>query len=159
MTLRSQRGSALILSLVVVLTVAVIGVAMINYASREVAGSTAGRKRQELVACAEAGRQLLLSQFKAVGAPVTSIQALGLPLDDNTMVRGGHYDGVNVVQVSKLPAWTAGRTRPSSINWRIRTGELSGAPYKVVVHCQTSGDGTQSSGRQLEIEFGVRFGL
>jgi hypothetical protein len=30
---------------------------------------------------------------------------------------------------------------------------------KVVVHCQDHGDGTPTSGRQLEVEFGVRYGL
>jgi len=159
MTRRSQRGSSLILSLVVVMVISVIGVAMIRYASLELAGATAGRKQQELVACAEAGRQVLMSKFKLLGAPVADVAALNVNLDGRTRVLGGHYDSVNVVQVSPLPAWTAGPTRPSTANWRIRTDSLGGAPIKVVVHCQVAGDGTAGSGRQLEVEYGVRFGL
>jgi hypothetical protein len=159
MTRRSQRGSSLILSLVVVMVISVIGVAMIRYASLELAGATAGRQQQELVACAEAGRQTLLSQFKLLGAPITEVQPLNVNLDGRTRVVAGHYDSANVVQVSPLPAWTAGPTRPSTANWRIRTDSLGGTPYKVVVHCQVAGDGSPGSGRQLEVEYGVRFGL
>ena len=159
MTRRSQRGGTLIFSLIVVLAVTAIGVAMIRFASLELSAATAGRKHQELVSCADAGRKLLLSQFKLLGAPVTQISALNANLDDRTIASAGHYDGVNVVQVSPLPGWTAGPTKPSTANWRIRTESLGGNPYKVVVHCQVAGDGTPTSGRQLEVEFGVRFGL
>ena len=157
---RSQRGSTLILTMVVVLTVAAIGVALIRFASREVAGSTAARKAQQLSACAEAGRQLLVSQFKTVGTPVTDIAALSnVALDATTVVSGGHYDGLQNVQVSRLPGWSAGPPRPSRIGWRVATADPGGWPYKVVVRCQVGGTGAASSGRQLEIEYGVRFGL
>jgi hypothetical protein len=159
MTNRSQRGSALLFSLIVTLAVTVVAVAMIRFASLELAASTAGRKQQELVACADAGRKLLLSQFKLLGTPVAQVQPLNATLDRRTQALAGHYDNVNVVQVSQLPGWTAGPTKPSTANWRIRTDAMGGAPYKVVVHCQVDGDGSAGSGRQLEVEFGVRFGL
>jgi type II secretory pathway pseudopilin PulG len=159
----SQRGSALLLSVVVVLVVAVVGVAVIRFASGEVAGAAAGSRHQALVACAEAGRQMLVSQFKAIGADVTSIEALNVPLDAGTRLRGGHFDstgaGAQVAQVTRLPGAAFGPPRPSSANWRITGRGTGGQPYKVVVHCQTGGDGTPTSGRQLEVEFGVRFGL
>jgi type II secretory pathway pseudopilin PulG len=157
----SQRGSSLILSLVVVLVISVIGVAMIRFASLELAGATAGRQHQELVACAEAGRNLLLSQFKLLGTPPPLIQPLNVALDGRTQVKGGHYDdaNVNVIQVTPLDIRSPGPSRPSSINWRIRSSSLGGTPYKVVVHCQVGGDGTPASGRQLEVEYGLRFGL
>ncbi len=34
-----------------------------------------------------------------------------------------------------------------------------GKPIKVMVHCIDHGDGTPTGGRQLEVEFGVRFGI
>jgi hypothetical protein len=159
MTNRSQRGSTLLFTLIVTLAVVAIGAAMIRYSSLDLSAATAGRKHQELVSCAEAGRKVLLSKFKLLGAPVVQIQALNVALDTRTQVVGGHYDRVNVVQVSELPAWTAGPTKPSTANWRIQATTLGGTPYKVVVHCQVGGDGTATSGRQLEVEFGVRFGL
>jgi hypothetical protein len=159
MTQRSQRGSALLFTLLVIAAVLAVAVAMIRYSSLELSAATAGRKQQELVSCAEAGRALLLSKFKLLGAPVTEIQPLNVALDSRTQLRAGHYDGTSVVQVSPLPAWAAGPARPSTGNWRIQAESLGGTPYKVVVHCQVAGDGSPTSGRQLEVEFGIRFGL
>ncbi len=67
---------------------------------------------------------------------------------------------VQITQVSMLPENAFG---PSSsvrdlTNIVERTGQ-GGKPMKVSVHCVDHGDGTPTGGRQLEIEFGVRFGL
>jgi hypothetical protein len=35
---------------------------------------------------------------------------------------------------------------------------MGGTPLKIVVHCRDGGTGA-TDGRQLEVEFGVRFGL
>ena len=76
---------------------------------------------------------------------------------------GGHYDSsptsasavVVSTQVSYLPDTAVGPT--SSMQDLSNTGSLlgqGGRPVKVVVHCL---DG--AGGRQLEVEFGIRFGL
>jgi type II secretory pathway pseudopilin PulG len=167
MTLRSQRGSGLLLAMIVVLVITVIAVGVVRFSSRELAGAYAGRHQDALVACAEAGRQLLLSQFRALGVQPVALTALNVPLDNpatgQTRVLGGHYDSnVQVQQVSILPDGTFGPD-PNSVQDRSNrifvTRLGSGSPYKVMVHCQDRGDGTMNSGRQLEVEFGVRFGL
>jgi hypothetical protein len=173
----SQRGSALIIAVIVVLIVSVIGIGILRFAFRETAGATAGAREQALVACAESARQLLVSQFSAFGTPITSLTALNVPLDTTgagamTYAVGGHYGeggavtsgtGVTVTQVTYLPANAFGLANNSGVRdiTNVIRGSSSqgGAPTKVVVHCQTAGDGTPASGRQLEVEFGVRFGL
>jgi hypothetical protein len=165
MHLRSQRGSALLLSMIVTLALAIIGVATIRLASRELAGATAARQTDKLVACAEAGRQLLMSQFRAIGIGPTSVTPLNVSLGSASLV-GGHVDAptdtatIQVNQVKLLPAGTfATRGKPSDITNIIGgMGNLgSGAPYRVLVHCVDPGpDGTS---RQLEVEFGVQFGI
>jgi type II secretory pathway pseudopilin PulG len=162
---RSQRGSALVISIVVILVMAVIGVAMLRFGAREVAGSVALQRQQALSACADAGRQIILSQFRAVGTPPTSLPALDEPIDLSTGARviGGHYDGVGtaVSQVTYLPESAFGPDRGgvNSIGNRISVTGGGAKPMKVVVHCQIGGDGTPTSGRQLEVEFGLRFGI
>lgn len=164
MPARNQRGSALVMSVLVVLIIAIIGVAVVRFASREVAGATASRKAQALVACADAGRQVLLSQFKALGISPVSLTALNLPLDASTNVVGGHYgeQGVQVTQVVNLPG-TAFGPDPGTvqdISNRIMVTGGGGKPLKVIVHCQQGGvGGDPTTGRQLEVEFGVRFGI
>jgi len=161
---RKPRGSALVISVVVVLILSVLAVALIRYASAEVSGAQGGARRAAVVQCAEAARQLLLSKFHAIGVDPTQILALNMPLDGpggQTLALGGHIDstppngaiGATVGQVAVLPPTAVGPTMlPSSIG---QGGSPSGSgpkTYKVVVHCQ---DGTIGGGRQLEVEFAV----
>lgn len=170
MDLRTQRGSALVMAVIVVLVITVLGVGIIRFASREVAGSTAGARYQALVACADAGRRLLTSQFHAVGLSPTQLNALNVPLDGpaaqaRTFAVGGHINddpavNVQVNQVVFLPDNSFGPSnRVRDLSNVISLAGQGGRPLKVVVHCQDHGDGTPTSGRQLEVEFGVRFGL
>ena len=145
MPARSQRGAALVISVLVVLLIAIIGVAVVRFASREVAGATAARRTQALVACADAGRQVILSQFKALGVAPVGLVALDLPMDAGTNAVGGHYDtvGVQVAQVTYLPETSFGPDRGAvqDISNRILATGGGGKPMKVVVHCQQGGIG------------------
>jgi type II secretory pathway pseudopilin PulG len=162
----SQRGSALVIAIIVILVMAVIGVAMLRFGAREVAGSTALQRQQALSACADAGRQIILSQFRAVGPGPTTLPALDEPIDPSTGARvvGGHYDkaGIAVEQVSYLPesAFGPDRGAVNSLGNRIFVTGGGAKPMKVIVHCQIAGTaGDPTSGRQLEVEFGIRFGI
>ena len=172
----TQRGSALILAMIVVMVVAVIGVGMVRYGAREVAGAAAGARHQSLAACADAARELLLSRFHALGASPTSLQAINVPMDGpaasaSTWAIGGHVDitgtitgptgQVQVTQVVLLPDAAFGPSnRARDLSNVISVAGQGGRPLKVVVHCQDHGSTTDpTSGRQLEVEFGVRFGL
>jgi len=164
MPARSQRGSALVMSVLVVLIIAIIGVAVIRFASREVAGATASRKTQALVACADAGRQVIVSQFKALGISPVSLTALNMPFDATTSAIGGHYGelGVQVTQVVNLPGTSFGPDPGvvQDVSNRVMVTGGGGKPLKVVVHCQQGGiGGDPTTGRQLEVEFGIRFGI
>jgi hypothetical protein len=150
----------MLLAIMVVLIVTVIAVGVVRYTSREVAGATAGRQGRALVACAEAGRQLLLSQFRSVGTIPTELEALNVPLDDGgtAAVVGGHIEetDIQVAQVTMLPLGTFGSERKNTRDItniaNPALSQLGGKPYRIMVHCV-------DHGRQLEVEFGVRFGL
>ncbi|BDG04278.1 hypothetical protein [Anaeromyxobacter oryzae] len=156
----SQRGSGILLAIVVVLVVSVIAVGIVRYTSRELAGATASKQATALVACAEAGRGLLLSQFRSVGIAPTQLTAMNIPLDADkyTNAVGGHIDSSNVQveQVTMLPLGTFGSERKNTRDItniaNPALGQLGGKPYRLMVHCS-------DHGRQLEVEFGVRFGL
>jgi hypothetical protein len=166
MKLRSQRGSGLLLAIIVVLVITLVAVGVIRFSARELSGAYAGRRQDALVACAEAGRQLLQSRFRALGAAPTQIAALNVTLDSSsgrsTQVLAGHYDGT--VQVEQVVALPDGSMGPNPFSMQDRSNAIrgtggsgfGGTPYKVVVHCQ---DGTDAFSRQLEVEYTVRFGL
>lgn len=169
MSIRSQRGSALIMSVVVVLAITVIGVGIIRFAGREVAGASAGARHEALVACAEAGRRLLASQFHAIGLTPTAIQAFNVSLDGSagtrgTRAMGGHVDGalssIQLDQVVFLPDNAFGPSnRVRDLSNVISLAGQGGKPLRVLVHCQDGDTSAANTGRQLEVEFGVRFGL
>jgi hypothetical protein len=162
---RNERGAALLMSLVVVLVITAVGVAVIRFASREVAGSVAGKKGAALVSCADAARALLMSQWKLLSVTGAPLPPLDVALDGTgTRLRGGHYgqdptapafwDGnnwVDNVQVIQLNPLTVGSYfKAHDITNRI--GDQA-QPYRIIVHC------TQPDGREAEVEFGMQYGL
>ena len=162
----SQRGSALLTSVIAVLVISVIGVGIIRFAGREIAGATASMHEQALAACADAARQRLVAQFHTLGFQPSNIQALNLPLGTTTgtartFAVGGHYDtptaNIQIAQVSYLPEGAFGPTTAvRDITSIVSLVGQGGKPLKVVVHCQ---DGNVDGGRMLEVEFGIRFGM
>jgi hypothetical protein len=91
----------------------------------------------------------------------TAVDALNVTLDGTggrTAAVGGHVDQsdatVQVSQVQFLPDNAFGpTTRTRDITNTVSLIGQGGKPLRVVVHCVDGG------GRQLEVEFGVRFGL
>jgi Tfp pilus assembly protein PilX len=175
---RRQRGAALVLAIVVVMIAAVIGVGVLRIGQRELVGANASARRQALSACAEAARQLLVSQLHALGSDPTRLDTLNTPLDGTTSgvtrAVGGHIGEdpvapsaadatktqVQITQIVKLPPNAFGlATAVSDLSNVIVNQSTGGNPYKVVAHCIDHGDGSATGGRQLEVEFGVRFGL
>ena len=163
----SQRGSALLVSVIAVLVISVIGVGIIRFAGREVAGASASMHEQALAACADAARQRLMAQFHALGFQPTSILPLNpVPLGTTsgaaqTWAVGGHYDtppaNIQIAQVSYLPDNAFGPTTAvRDITAVVPLVGQGGKPIKVVVHCQ---DGNVDGGRTMEVEFALRFGM
>ncbi len=162
----SQRGSALLTAVVVILVISVVGVGVIRFSAREIAGASASLHEQALAACAEAARQRLLSQFHVLGFQPSSVAALNVPLGTTgshpqTFAVGGHYDtpfaNIQVAQVSYLPDNAFGpSTAVRDLTAIVPLMGQGGRPVKVIVHCQ---DGNVDGGRQLEVEFGIRFGM
>jgi hypothetical protein len=159
------RGNALLLSIIVVLVMTVAAVGVIRFASREVAGANAARRQAGITACADAARTLLMSKWKVLGTQGMEIMPVEEQIEPNTptTLRGGHYGEVNVngVQVIRLNPLTVGASNSQGdITNRIADQVSS---YRVVVHC-TQGpanpDGSPGpDARELEVEFGVTFGI
>jgi hypothetical protein len=65
-----------------------------------------------------------------------------------------------VKQVEYQPNLIKNPHRGDDLSNRIvDTGGGGGAPYRVTVHCQDGDLSGLTTGRQIEIEFGVNFGL
>jgi hypothetical protein len=165
-----QRGSTLVIAVIVVLILAVIGVGMVRFTQRETAGALAGQRTDAVAACAAAAQKLLLSRFHLLGVQPTDLSVLNVTLGGagaGMRALGGHVGSdptqplTTIKQVEALPS-TAKVSRSSlsdETNFNSHMGREGGQPLKVVVHCQAGDLSSPTSGRQLEIEFGVNFGL
>ena len=163
----AQRGSALLTAVVVIMVITVIGIGLIRVASREVAGAYAGAHQQSLIACADAAQAQLLSKFRALGFQPSQLQALNLPLGTTlasarTFAVGGHYDtpvgNIVIEQVTYLPETSFGPASDGARPERRLVAHRPGRPARSR-WWSTARRATVGGGRQLEVEFGIRFGL
>ena len=165
-----ERGSTLVIAVIVVLILAVIGVGMVRFTQRETAGAMAGQRTDAVAACAAAAQKLLLSRFHLLGVQPTDLSVLNVRLDGasgSLKAVGGHLGSdptqplTTIKQVEALPSTGVVKqdVLSDATNFTSSMGREGGQPLKVTVHCQAGDLSTPTSGRQLEIEFGVNFGL
>ena len=162
--LKNQRGTALPTAMIASVIIAVVAVGIVRFASRASLGASAAANEQMLAACVEAARQQLLSQFHLIGFSPERLVPLNVSIggtNSTTQALGGHYDSPVVVtlnpdQVTQLPQTTVGRGArgPGDGTGQSSRARQGGAPYKVIVHCQNG-----TGGGQLEVEFGIWFGI
>jgi Tfp pilus assembly protein PilX len=155
---RAERGSALLLAVMLVLILSVVGLAIANRAANEGDSVAAKRHHDASVSCADAARELLMSQFTAFGTSPTEM-VLNSVVSDRTL-RTGHYDQVNVTSVVAESGVAQANFGVSDVSNRIARTGMGGQVYRMTVVCQT---GTATAGqpapRQSEVEYLVRFGL
>jgi hypothetical protein len=145
-----ERGAALLLALILVAVLAVVALGLVTRSSTEIDAVGAKRKYDRSVSCAEAGREMLLSQFRVFGMDPTSL-ILNTRVGDLN-VYTGHYDNfaVRSVVATKGQAASIGVSDASN---RLMA-QLGGTAYRFTVVCADS-----KSSHQAEVEFEVRFGL
>jgi hypothetical protein len=149
-----DRGSALIVALILMMVLTVVGIALVNRTTREVDAVASKRHWDRAMSCAEGARQMLLSQFRAYGVNLTNLQ-LQKQVGDQQYA-SGHYDSFNVTSVEEAggtPGGGVGGNAANSITRR--SGGLGGKGYRLTVVCRDEGEATH----QQEVEFLVNFGF
>jgi hypothetical protein len=173
--IRRERGSSLLIAVLTILILTAISVGLLRFTHRSVSSALGGPRHKALVDCAAAGRALLESRFHLLGVRPTEIAVLDEMLDGpggRLRAVGGHVDAdpslplATIKQVEPLPPEGLPQTAVGPTDATNVVGGLTGAGFgtggealKVTVHCQEGDVGSPTSGRQLEIEYGIRFGL
>lgn len=149
-----DRGSALIIAMILMVVFGLLGVAIVNRATREVDAVASKRHWDRGMSCAEGARQMLLSQFRAYGVAIGSLQ-LQKTVGDQQYA-SGHYDNFNVTSVGEAGGTPGGAVGTDAAN-RItrRSGGLGGKGYRFTVVCRDDASPTH----QQEVEFLVNFGF
>lgn len=152
----SRRGSALLLVVVLLVILAVVGTAVINRSIGETDAAHAKRNFDKSLSCADAARQLLLSQFRTYGTSPTSL-TLDRTIGDKRLATG-HYDNIAVQSVTATTGTAQGSLGAMDISNRLARTRLGGQMYRMAVVCSSTGaDGGPT--RQSEVEYLVRFGI
>src|SRR5438105_14593545 len=94
---RSARGAALLIAMVLVAVLAVVALALVRRTNNEMDAIGGKRNYDRSVSCAEAGRQMLLSQFRLYGKDVKTL-VLNTHVG-NLNVSTGHYDNFTIASV------------------------------------------------------------
>src|SRR5262249_22770278 len=148
-----SRGGALLNVLIVVNVLSVIGLDFLRKGRKGSGASSAQRAALRSATCAEAGRELLLSQFRAYGTTPTQL-TLNAALNDQT-VSTGHYNQFAIKSITAVTGVSSAGLGVSDMSNRIARTGMAGRLYRVLVVCSSSAAGS----RQNEVEYLVRFGL
>ncbi|WNG14525.1 hypothetical protein [Cystobacter fuscus] len=167
-----RRGSVLLLVVVLLAVLSLLAAAALSFSRSELGAVKNERSGDELLSCADAGRQYVLSKFSNASSPERVEVNVNLNADlsnellskcpedksvpaDARCMRTGHL-GTSVVTGVKAVKASAGGNRRALRDSANLIGDPTlgdGVPYKITVHC------LDENGRGTEVEFVVRFGL
>jgi hypothetical protein len=146
-----DRGSALLIAMVLIAVLGVVALALVRRNTNEIDAVSAKRHYDKSVSCAEAGREMLLSQFRVFGLDPASL-VLNTHVGDLN-VSTGHYDHFGIRTVVATSASNGSSVGVTDAANRLGS-PLGGSSYRFTVVCADSAGSHQS-----EVEYDVRFGL
>ena len=169
-----RRGSVLLLVVVLLAVISLLAAAAVSFSHSELGAARNERSGDELLACADAGRQYMLSRFSLLDGAPTELSAVNVDLNapdaincptdgsvptDSRCARSGHIgqtpsSTVSVSGITAVEAMAGGNSRNAkAITNTAGASTFGGKPHKITVHCM------DENGRGTEVEFVVRFGL
>lgn len=151
-----DRGSALVVSLILITILSIVALALVKRSTNEIDATAAKRHYDATASCAEAARNLIISKFASAGANIANL-GLQITVDDKTFFTG-HYNAASATgAVVALQGGAGGGSSggaSDSAN-KIMKLNLGTTPYRVTVVCQDA----NNVSRQTEVEFTVNYGL
>jgi hypothetical protein len=151
-----QRGGTLLNVLVVTSVLSILMLAFLQKGSNDSGASAAQRAATRASICAEAGRELLLSQFRAYGTTPTQL-TLSTDINDQNL-SSGHYNQFAIKSITAVNGMASAGNGVSDMSNRIARAGMGGQVYRMVVVCSSSHRG-DAGAHQSEVEYLVRFGL
>jgi Tfp pilus assembly protein PilX len=151
-----HRGAALLNVLIVISVLSLIGLAFLQKGGNDADASSAQRASIRASTCAEAGRELLLSQFRAYGTAPTQLTLNSTMNDQN--VSSGHYNQFAIKSVTAVSGVATSGLGVSDMSNRIARVGMGGQLYRMSVVCSSTRP-ADAGAHQSEVEYLVRFGL
>lgn|GEM_PF-4506406 len=155
MSKKTTRGSAMMMTMVIIVGLLLLSVGALVFASNYNAGAAAMRRRQQLANCALSVRQYVASQLRFPSSPTLSTLNFTIPGSaGNIVLQGGHYN-------QPLPSVTQFQITGSS------NGGIASSVEELGNNIRANGGGgnltgsatcTDADGKQYEVEFSFAFG-
>jgi Tfp pilus assembly protein PilX len=158
-TRRIARGSALALAMIVLGVLTVIGVAAVSLSTQERTNASAYGKLDAMQACANAATAKIWKELGIHGTMLAASDATitSLTLADGTILTApAHYDTpltATIKSVSSTDSRGGAKKKERNLTNKGRDTYTRDAVNFFVVHCK------DASGRELEIEIGIKFAL
>jgi len=172
---RGERGTTLVVAMIVVVVLMLIGMAAVARGGVEVEAAGMRRRHSGNVSCVEAARELVMSQLSLTGARITGL-AITRQVGDLTL-QTGHYDrqGAYITVDSTYGNCSTGTGGTINPPWMVIGDVTNRSTLPLGGLASGGGSGTttspgscgiripvlctDASGRQLELEFVVKLGL
>jgi hypothetical protein len=156
MKTKSPRGSAMIVSLMVVLGMLIMASGILLFSYHATSSGSAMRRHQQLTNCALSVRQYIASQLRFPNA--TSISNLNFTIpgsSGNIVLEGGHYNNPQpTITGFKINAGTSSGIAASVEELRNnQSANPGGSSFAGAATC------TDDLGHQYEVEFSFAFGV
>lgn len=164
-----RRGSVLLLVVVLLAVISLLAAAAVSFSHSELGAARNERSGDELLACADAGRQYMLARFDFLNGSPVKLDAVNVDLNaagdvkcpdtgevpvDSRCARSGHIGQMSVKGITAVDSQVGGDRRAlRDLSNTVGKTTLGGVPHKITVHC------VDENGRGTEVEFVVRFGL
>ncbi len=152
----AERGSTLVLAMVLLAVLTVIGVAAVALSSQERTNAGLMTQRDRLVSCAAAAQAAIWKEMLVYGPtflPASGGTVPEITLPDGTRYRAGHYGETSTVVVNTSVREIACRDAKSEdyIDLTNRDGAFmkSGICFAITARCVDPQD------RELEVEFQI----
>lgn len=160
--LRRQRGSAMVLVVIILAVLAMLGAAALRLAQQEAVNVSRRIDYQVLASCAEAAQKRVWADIAKYGTNASPLLKPTIIPGANTRLVIGHFDNdiTDVTSVTFADGLTpvpkdamSGGIDDNNLTNTIATSRGGGSPYMLTAHC------TDKRGRQYEVELLVKFGL
>ena len=155
-TSRPERGSTLVLAMVLLAVLSIVGVGAVALSMQERTNAGLKTHRDRLVACAAAAQAAIWAEMLAYGPsflPASGAPVPEITLPDGTRFRAGHYHDTGTVVVNTavrvVPCRDAKSEDYVDLTNRDSAFFQAGNCYAITARCADSQD------RELEVEFGI----
>jgi hypothetical protein len=159
-TRTSERGSSLLIAMIVLVLATLMVVGAIAFTGQERTAAVLQSRSERLSGCAQAARNLFLSQVRVLQGNIGSatLSATALMEGNTATLASRHYTG-NVVALSGVKRLDDQSTAGASgqvydLSNRVGKPKLLAGYYSVTALCQE-----KAGGPEKEVEFVVRVGL